>query len=139
LPETTGGATITLDERRRIALHRAAAATWGEEVADTLVELVGPPGHEVATRADIDAALREQFAAQDARLDQRFAAQDARWDQKLAERDAHFGQKLETMEHRITAAFERRIGDAVSMQTRTLVFSQLGALIVIAALAFGLR
>ena len=47
--------------------------------------------------------------------------------------------KLESVVDRITASFERRISDAVTTQTRTLVFSQLGALVVIAALAFGLR
>ncbi len=43
------------------------------------------------------------------------------------------------MEHRLIGVFERRISDAVTTQTRTLVFSQLGALVVIAALAFALR
>jgi hypothetical protein len=36
-------------------------------------------------------------------------------------------------------AVDRRIADAVSLQTRTLVISQLVALVVIASLAFGLR
>lgn len=137
---------MAVDESRRRALHRAAADTWGEEVADTLAELIGPPGHQPVTRADVDAALTAQdarldqrFADQDARIEQRFADQDARLDQRFAEQDTRLDHKLESMEHRITAAFERRIGDAVSMQTRTLVFSQLGALVVIAALAFGLR
>jgi hypothetical protein len=47
--------------------------------------------------------------------------------------------RLEAMEHRLSATFERRISDAITSQTRVLVFSQLGALVVIAALAFGLR
>jgi hypothetical protein len=129
---------MTVEERRRIALHRAAAGTWGEEVADTLVELVAPSGHELATRADV--------AGLDARWEARFAAMEERWDLRLAameERvDARFeamDHRLESMEHRLTATFERRIADAITSQTRTLVFSQLAALIVIAGLAFGLR
>lgn len=158
---------MAVEERRRIALHRAAADTWGEEVADTLVELVAPSGHELATRADIDqvlAAMDARFAATDARIaamderwdarivameerwdtrlatmeerwDARFVALEERWDARAAESEA----RMDSMEHRLTATFERRIAEAVSMQTRTLVWSQLGALVVIAALAFGLR
>ena len=107
---------LMIDERRRIALHRHAAETWGEEAADTLLELGAPAGDQVATRSDLDGLER--------RLDHRFEAIDHR---------------LEAMEHRLSATFERRISAAVTSQTRTLVFSQLGALVVIAALAFGLR
>ena len=107
---------MMLDERRRIALHRHAAETWGEEAADTLLELGAPAGHQVATRSDLDDL--EQ------RLDHRFELIDHR---------------LEALEHRLTATFERGISAAVTTQTRTLVFSQLGSLVVITALAFGLR
>jgi hypothetical protein len=168
---------MTVEERRRIALHRAAAGTWGEEVADTLVELVAPSGHELATRADV-AALRadvdglrgdvaalsrrmdEQFRAMDARWDERLGAMDARvderlgamdarweerraamdgrWDERLAAMDERWDTRLQSMEHRLTATFERRTADAITSQTRTLVLSQLAALVVIAGLAFGL-
>lgn len=47
--------------------------------------------------------------------------------------------RLDAMEHRLLERFERRIADAVTSQTRTLVFSQLGALLAMAAIAFGLR
>jgi hypothetical protein len=107
---------MAIDERRRIALHRQATETWGEEAADTLLELGAPAGQQVATRSDLEDL--EQ------RLDHRFEALDHR---------------LEAMEHRLSATFERRISDAITSQTRVLVFSQLGALVVIAALAFGLR
>jgi hypothetical protein len=83
---------MAVDERRRIALHRQASASWGEEAADTLLELGAPAGRELATRADL---------------------------QHLSERiDARFDASEERMNSR---------------------FSQLGALVVIAALAFGLR
>ena len=107
---------MAVEERRRIALHRAAAASWGEEVADTLVDLVAPSGHELATRQGIDGGL----AALDA-MEQRLQAQ------------------LRGLRHERLAAFHQGIGDAVTKQTRTLVISQLAAIVVIAGLALGLR
>jgi hypothetical protein len=140
---------MAVEERRRIALHRAAAGTWGEEVADTLVELVAPSGHELATRADVQtlerrmderfAAVDERLTAMDARWDERLSAMDARWDARLAAMDERWHIELESLGHRLTATFERGIADAVTSQTRTLVLSQLAALVVIAGLAFGLR
>jgi hypothetical protein len=147
---------LAVEERRRIALHRAAAASWGEEVADTLVDLVAPSGHELATRADIegilaaleamDARWDERFAAAKRETDQRFAAVEQRFaaaEQLADERFASFEHKLQSgldgLEHRLTAAFERGIREAVTTQTMTLVISQLVAVVVIAGLAFGLR
>lgn len=111
---------MPVEERRRVALHRLIAAAWGEEAADTLFELVAPSGQDLATRQDL--------ASLERRLDARFEAMDERAD-----------ARVEKLEHRLTATFERRMADAVTAQTRTLVFSQLGALVAIAALAFGLR
>lgn len=85
------------------------AGSWGEEAAETLFELVGPPGHEVATRQDVHDLRRD------------------------------LSHHIDGVEQRLTATVERRIADAVTAQTRTLVFAQLGALVTIAALAFGLR
>ncbi|MGH3441956.1 MAG: hypothetical protein ACRDUY_07910 [Nitriliruptorales bacterium] len=118
---------MAVEERRRVALRQQVAATWGEEAADTLFELVTPAGHDVATKGDI---LRLEE-----RMDARFAAVDARFasvEQRLVER-------MESLEHRLVGVFERRIADAVTSQTRTIVLSQLAALVAIAGLAFGLR
>jgi hypothetical protein len=125
---------MAIEEHRRIALHRAASQTWGKEVADTLVDMVAPPGEVPAGRADVQAvraevdALRTDLALMERRWDERFAAMDQRWD-----------LRMEALEHRMTATFERRMADAVSTQTKTLVFSQLGAVVVVAGLAFGLQ
>ncbi len=81
-----------------------------------MLELDAPAGQQVATQSDL------QHLEQ--RPELRFEGLDHR---------------LQAMEHRLSATFERRISDAITSQTRTLVFSQLGALVVIAALAFGLR
>ena len=116
LPTRHRGATMAVEESDRSALLRAAAQSWGEEAADTLSELLPPSRDRPATGRDIDGVL---------------AAMNAM--------DARFDAKLESVVDRITASFERRISDAVTTQTRTLVFSQLGLIVVIAALAFGLR
>jgi hypothetical protein len=136
---------MAVEEHRRIALHRAASESWGEEVADTLVDMVVPPGDVPAGRADVQAvraevdALRTDLALMEHRWDERFAAADQRWDERLAVMDQRWDLRMEALEHRMTATFERRIADAVNTQTKTLVFSQLGAVVVIAGLAFGLQ
>jgi len=96
---------MAVEERRRIALHRAAAEGWGEEVADTLVELVAPSGHELATRADIQGVL-EAMAAMDERWDERFAALEARWDERFAALEARWDARFVAMDERWDARFE---------------------------------
>jgi hypothetical protein len=216
---------MAVEERRRIALHRAAAETWGEEVANTLVDLVAPSGHELATREDIQGVLTA-MAAMDERIDARFQSLEVRWDARfgaleerwdgsgrwrsggtfgvletgrgggrevghtvghgrhtrvgaLGERiealdgkwetrfgaleeriealdgkweirfgaleeriealDERWDARIDGLRHELLSALDRRIADAVTLQTRTLVLSQLVALVVIAGLAFGLR
>lgn len=126
-----------------MALHRAVVDAWGEEVADTLFELVAPSGHELATRADIEMIL-EAMEAMDRRWDERFAASEARWQEQHTasealwqERQATTDARLEAMEHRLTATFERGMREAITSQTRTLVLSQLTVVVVVAGLAFG--
>lgn len=115
-----------VDEPRRIALHRAAAESWDEEAADTLVEFVTPAGQGLATRADIPGVL-SAMEAMEQRWDERFQTLDERWD-----------QRLEATEHRITAAFERGLREAITTQTRVIVVSLLVALVTIAGLAIAL-
>jgi outer membrane murein-binding lipoprotein Lpp len=190
LPTCARGVTMAVEEHRRIALHRAAAETWGEEVADTLVDMFVPSGHEPSTRADVRAlrsdvdglrtdvvgvradvvllrgdvealktdvealktdvealktdvealktdvvGLRADIALLERRWDERFAAMDVR----AAAMDERWDLRMESLGHRLSSTFERRISAAVTTQTKTLVFSQLGAVVVIAGFAFGLR
>lgn len=135
---------MVVEEGRRIALHRAATESWDEEVADTLVELVAPSGHELATRADIRGVLHA-MEAMDQRWDERFTTSEQRWDQRFASAEQRWDQRLATskaemtaMEHRLQAGFERGIREAITSQTRTLVVSQLVAIVAITGLAFGL-
>jgi hypothetical protein len=143
---------MAVEERRRVALHRAAADTWGEEVADTLVELVAPSGHELATRQDIEgvlaamSAMDERWDARFRAMDDRIAARDQLWDarframdDRIAALDQRWDTRMDGLRHELIAAFEHRIADAVTLQTRTLAISQLVALVVLAGLVLGLR
>ena len=139
---------MAVEEQRRLALYRAAATSWGEEVADTLVELVTPAGHEPATRADIegvlvameamDERLTAQMEAMDERLTAQMAAMDERWSERLGAMDARWEERSAAMEHRLTATFERGLREAITAQTRALVVSLLVSVVAIAGLAFGL-
>jgi hypothetical protein len=90
---------MAVEERRRIALHRAAAASWGEEVADTLVDLVAPSGHELATRADIQGILAA-MEAMDTRWDERFAAAEQRWDERFVAWEQRWDERFVAWEQR---------------------------------------
>ena len=139
---------MAVEERRRIALHRAAAELWGEEVADTLIELVAPSGQDLATREDIRGVLAaiaamderwsEQLTAMDERWSERLTAMDERWSERLTAMEQRWQAEMHGLRHELLAAFEHGIANAVTHQTRTLVISQLVALVVIAGLAFSL-
>ena len=128
---------MAVEEPRRIALHRAAAQSWGEEVADTLFELVAPSGHELATRADIQGIL-DALDAMDRRWDERLAATEQRSDERVTTMEQRWSAEAATSRFELRADFERGLRETITSQTRTLVISQLGALVVIAGLAFGL-
>lgn len=136
---------MPVEERQRIALHHRVTAAWGEEAADTLFELIAPAGHELATREDLRRGFERvdhRFDAMEERFDHRFAALEERVDHRFAALEERIDHRFTALDARFAALgehFERRIADAVTTQTRTLVFSQLAALVAIAALAFGLR
>jgi len=139
---------MPVEDRRRAALRRAAAASLGEEAADTLMELVTPAGQDPATRADVqgvlaavdalDERLTAQLVAMDQRWSERLTTMDERWSERLAALDQRWEQRAESMEHRLTASFERGLREAITAQTRALVVSLLVSVVAIAGLAFGL-
>jgi hypothetical protein len=110
--------------------------------------------------ASLEAQIDHRFAESEQRIDHRFAESEQRIDHRFTESEQRIDHRFTEFEHRIDQRFteldgrfaaldarfaalgerfERRIADAVTTQTRTLVLSQLGALIVIAGLAFGLQ
>ena len=68
----------------------------------------------------------------------RAAATDERWSERLTAMEQPWQAEMHGLRHELLAAFEHDIAGAVTHQTRTLVISQLVALVVIAGLAFGL-
>lgn len=119
---------------------------WGEEAADTLFDLVAPAGDRVATGRDVDALraemgglgrqlrgematlgaeLRGDMAASGTELRGDMATLGAELRGEIAEMRAEMG----AMEHRIVGSFERRMNEMFTAQTRTLLVSQLVALV----------
>lgn len=128
---------MPVEERRRAQLRHAAAASLGEEAADTLMELVTPAGHDPATHADIKGVLTA-LDAMDERWSAQLTAMDERWSERLTAMDERSEQRSLAMEHRLTATFERGLREAITSQTRALVVTLLVAVVAIAGLAFGL-
>jgi hypothetical protein len=106
---------MALDERARHELFLGLEQVLGPASAETLMETMPPVGWaDVATKHDL-AALEQRF---DLRVD--------------------------VLEHKLLAAFRGELLSAVtaqsnviSAQTRTLVLANIGALLSVAALAFG--
>jgi len=48
---------VAVSHARRLKLYEQARAHWGEETAEVLMEVVVPAGQDMATKADLDAAV----------------------------------------------------------------------------------
>ncbi len=48
---------MAVSDARRLKLHEQARANWGEETAEVLMEVAVPAGQDMATKADLDAAV----------------------------------------------------------------------------------
>jgi hypothetical protein len=48
---------MAVTDARRLKLYEQARAHWGEETAEVLMEVVVPAGQDMATKADLDAAV----------------------------------------------------------------------------------
>ena len=84
---------MAVSEPRRIARHHAADDSWGVEAADTMMELVTPPGGEsAATRSDIQAFVH-LLDAMEKRLQQQV--------QQLLE---HTSEQIEALSSRLWCA-----------------------------------
>jgi hypothetical protein len=57
LRSTPEGATMAVSDARRLQVYEQAREHWGEGPAEALMELVVPSGQDMATKADIDAAV----------------------------------------------------------------------------------
>lgn len=48
---------MAVSDARRLKLYEQARADWGQETAEVLMEVVVPAGQDMATKADLDAAV----------------------------------------------------------------------------------
>ena len=48
---------MAVSDARRLKFYEQARADWGEETAEVLMEVVVPGGQDMATKADLDAAV----------------------------------------------------------------------------------
>jgi hypothetical protein len=63
---------MAVSDARRLKLYEQARAHWGEETAEVLMEVVVPAGQDMATKADLDAAvatLSARIDGVDSRMD----------------------------------------------------------------------
>ena len=147
---------MATEERARHELYQRLESTLGEEATSTLMSYLPPVGWaDVATKRDLD----HHRAATTADLDQHRAATKAALDQLRAEFRADLGElrgefnqlrsevqsdiagletrlrtEMGSVRHELLAEFHREL----TTQTRTLVFSVLGALVGLGGLAIAL-
>lgn len=119
---------MAVEERRLIALHRAAAEPWGEEVAEAPWWIWSCPPATSSPPARTSRVCSQRW--------QRWTNASTRGSCRCRSGGTHGSTWLR---YELLSALDRRFADAVTLQTRTLVLSQLVALVVIAGLAFGLR
>jgi hypothetical protein len=145
---------MAVDERRRSELFRALAATFGEEQAVTMFELLPPPDTELATRADTDrieqrfAAIDERFDAVNERFDhvnERFVDVNQRitdlghhMDERFDSQRREFDAKLDSVRDELLAAFRGELVTAVTGQTRAVIVSITTAVFGLGGLAIAL-
>jgi len=127
---------MALDERARHELFLRLEQALGPESAETLMELLPPVGWaDVATKHDL-AALEERMNLRFELVDRRFEALEHRFEERFGGLD----QRFELFQHKLLAAFRGELltqSNAISGQMRTLVIANVGSVLSIAALAFG--
>lgn len=92
------------DARERHEVHTELAERVGPRAAGFLMERLPPvPWDELATTKDL-AGLEERI-----------------------------GLRMETLEQRLTAAFRGELGSAITHQTRSIIFANIGTVVATAA------
>ena len=148
---------MALDERARHELFLRLEQVLGPESAETLMEMMPPVGWaDVATKRDLDALeermdlrfeiVDQRFEAMDRRfdaMDRRFDAMDRRFEAMEQQFEQRFGlvdSRFEALEHKLIAAFRGELlaqSNVITAQTRTLLLANVGTVVSLAALTFG--
>jgi hypothetical protein len=131
-----------VSDARRLEVYEQARANWGDGPAETLMEMVIPPGQDMATRQDVESAagrlrgmfeaLEARFEALEARFEERFAVLEARMT-KLEERFAVLEARMTKLEERFAVLEER----TSHLATRSFVLaSQVPLYVLVVGLYF---
>ncbi len=137
---------MSVEERSRLAMRRRLEEVLGEEHATTLMEYLPP--EELATKRDLE-GLEQRLTLRISGLEGRMDGLEGRMDGLEGRMDGLEGRmvglseridlKTESLEHRLHSAIDN-LGTSVAKdmiaQTRTFVFSTLGAMASTAALTF---
>ena len=123
-------------------MAEAATASFGEDVAAILMELLVPAGDHPATRRDLDAhivRMDDRFEAFGTRMDERMTAFETRMDDRMTafehRVDAKIDAKIDALRDDLTAVFRAELVTAVSGQTRPVIVSLATAVFGIGGLA----
>jgi len=127
---------MAVDERERIVLREDLERALGRDSAVTLMTMLPPDGWaDVARQRDLDGLARQSsLDLLEQRVDARFDA----FEQRMDDRFAMVDQQFDTLRNELLAAFRGELVSAVALQTRTIVFSVVGAFTALGGLAMTL-
>ncbi len=122
---------MSVTEPQRLALHKAARATLGDEEGDTLMALTPPANTEIATRQDLDRV--------EERLSMRMVALEDRLDARMVALEDRLNGKMGALEERLEARIELTVAQASASLTRTIHHVELRMMSVIVLAFLGTR
>ncbi len=94
-----------VSDARRLEVYEQARAHWGDGPAETLMEMVIPPGQDMATRQDVEAAS-ERLQGMFKGLEVRFVVLEGKFE-ALEARLAKLEVRFDALEARLTKLEER--------------------------------
>lgn len=124
---------MTTDARSRPDLFRLLEPTLGTEATLAMIDALPPyDWPDLATKDDL-ARLDERFTTRLDHLDGRFSERldhlDGQFSERLERMDERFVLRHESLSSELTATFRKELNDAITAQTRTIVFGMLGLVV----------
>lgn len=113
---------MTTDARSRPDLFRLLEPTLGTEATLAMIDALPPYDWP-------DLATKDDLAHLDQRWSERLDRMDERWSERLDRMDERFVLRHESLSNELTATFRKELNDAITAQTRTIVFGILGLVV----------
>jgi len=110
---------LSVTEPQRLALHKAARATLGEEEGDTLMALTPPSNTDMATRQDLDRV--------EERLDAKIDAVAQRLDAKIDAVAQRLDARIEQSALEMSSVLTKRIHHAELRTIGVIIVAVLGS------------